>query len=75
MNFEDELKSLLCFHLEEHTSGRHLLQDLEEDDFARDVIAPQEGIKKSSFFEAINTRGLDQYNAELKCKIYLHAQC
>jgi len=61
MNFEDELKSLVYFHLEEHASGRHLLQVLEEDDFARDVIAPQEGIKKSSFFEAINSRGLDQF--------------
>lgn len=61
MNFEDELKALVYFHLEEHTSGRHLLQVLEEDDFAREVIAPQEGIKKSSFFEAINSRGLDQF--------------
>jgi len=61
MNFEDEIKSLVYFHLEEHTSGRHLLQVLEEDDFARDVIAPQEGIKKSGFFEAINSRGLDQF--------------
>jgi len=60
MNFEDQLDALIYFHLEEHTSGRHLLQDLEEDDFARNVIAPSEGIKKSSFFEAINTRGLEQ---------------
>lgn len=61
MNFEDKLKSLVYFHLEVHTSGRHLLQVLEEDDFAREVIAPQEGIKKSSFFEAINSRWLDQF--------------
>ena len=60
MNFEHQLKSLVFFHLEEHTSGRHLLQVLEEDDFARNVIAPPEGIKKSSFFEAINSRGLEQ---------------
>ena len=60
MNFEDQLDALIYFHLEEHTSGRHLLQDLEEDDFVRNVIAPSEGIKKSSFFEAINTRGLEQ---------------
>lgn len=60
MNFEDQLKALVFFHLEEHTSGRHLLQVLEEDDFAREVIAPPEGIKKSSFFEAINCRGLEQ---------------
>ena len=60
MTFQDQLDALIYFHLEEHTSGRHLLQDLEEDDFAHNVIAPSEGIKKSSFFEAINTRGLEQ---------------
>lgn len=60
MTFEDQLNALIYFHLEEHSSGRHLLQALEEDDFAREQIAPQEGIKKSSFFEAINTRGLEQ---------------
>ena len=60
MTFEDELNSLIYFHLEEHSSGRHLLQALEEDDFAREQIAPREGIKKSSFFEAINNRGLEQ---------------
>jgi len=60
MTFEDQLKALIFFHFEEHTSARHLLQVLEEDDFARDVIAPEEGIKKSSFAEAINSRGLEQ---------------
>lgn len=60
LNFEHQLKSLVFYHLEEHTSGRHLLQVLEEDDFAREVIAPPKGIKKSSFFEAINSRGLEQ---------------
>ena len=60
MNFEQQLKALVLYHLEEHSSGRHLLQVLEEDDFARNEIAPPDGIKKSSFFEAINTRGLEQ---------------
>lgn len=60
MEFEDQLKTLIYFHLEEHTSGRHLLQALKEDDFARENVAPEAGIKKSSFFEAINSRGLDQ---------------
>jgi len=60
MTFEDQLKALIFFHLEEHTSAQHLLQVLQEDDFARNAIAPEEGIKKSSFAEAINTRGLEQ---------------
>ena len=42
MTFDDQLKSRVFFHLEEHTSGQHLLQVLEEDDFARDVLSPQE---------------------------------
>lgn len=60
MNFEQQLKALIYYHLEEHSSGRDLLQELQEDDFARTEIAPPDGIKKSSFFEAINHRGLDQ---------------
>ena len=60
MNFEDQLKALIFFHLEEHVSGRHLIQVLKEDDFARENIAPTDGIEKSSFFEAINSRGLEQ---------------
>jgi hypothetical protein len=60
MTFEDQLKMLVFFHLEEHVSARHMLQVLEQDDFARENIAPEDGIKKSSFFEAINTRGLEQ---------------
>lgn len=60
MTFEDQLNALIYFHLEEYSSGRHLVQVLKEDDFARDNIAPKEGIEKSSFFEATNTRGLEQ---------------
>ena len=60
MTFEDQLKMLVFYHLEEHVSARHMLQVLEQDDFARENIAPQDGIKRSSFSEAINTRGLEQ---------------
>lgn len=60
MTFEDQLDSLIYYHLEEHSSAQHLLQALKEDDFARNNIAPKEGIEKSSFSEAINTRGLQQ---------------
>ena len=61
MSFEDHLKILIFFHLEEHTSARHLMQVLQEDELARNEIAPEEGIKKSSFSEATNTRGLEQF--------------
>jgi len=45
----------------EHTSGRHLIQTLQENDFARSTIAPRDGIQKSSFFEAMHERGLEQF--------------
>ena len=60
MTFEQQLKSLILFHLEEYKSARHLLQVLEQDDFARSCIAPAEGIGQSSYGEALNTRGLEQ---------------
>ena len=60
MDFEHQLKALIFYHLEEYSSGSHLVQALEEDDFAKKEIAPPDGIKKSSFSEAINHRGLEQ---------------
>jgi len=60
MSFEDQLNILVYFHLEEHRSGRHLLQVLKEEHFARQYIAPEGGIEKSSFFEDISSRGLKQ---------------
>ena len=38
MSFEDHLKALVYFHLQEHTSAQHLLQVLEEDDYARNIL-------------------------------------
>jgi hypothetical protein len=60
MIFEHQLKALIFYHLEGYSSGGHLIQALEEDDFAKKEVAPPDGIKKSSFFEAINHRGLEQ---------------
>jgi hypothetical protein len=60
MTFEDQLNALIYFHLEDHDSGRDLIKALKEDDFVREHIAPDGGIEKSSFFEAINSRGLEQ---------------
>ena len=60
MTFHDQLQALIYFHLMEYDSAREMLQAFEQDDFAKECVAPPEGIKKSSFFEAINTRGLEQ---------------
>jgi len=60
MTFEDQINILVYFHLEECHSGRHLLQVLKDDHFARRYVAPEKGIEKSSFFEDISSRGLEQ---------------
>jgi len=60
MSFEDQLKSLIYFHLQEHDSARHLVQDMKENDFARQNIASKGGISRSSYSEIINGRGLEQ---------------
>lgn len=33
---------------------------MEQNDFAKECVAPPKGIKKTAFFEAINTRDLEQ---------------
>lgn len=39
MTFEDQLNALLYFHLQEHKSARHLIQDLKENVFANPLMA------------------------------------
>jgi hypothetical protein len=60
LSFDDQLKALIYFHLEDFSSGRELIQALDQDNFAKECVAPPKGIKKSAFFEAINNRGLEQ---------------
>lgn len=60
LSFEDQFKALIYYHLQEFSSGRELLQALEQNDFAKECVAPPKGIKKSAFFEAVNNRGLEQ---------------
>ena len=60
LNFEDQLNALIYFHLQELDSCRGLVQNLAENEFAKQNIAPKEGISLSSFSEAINSRGLEQ---------------
>jgi hypothetical protein len=59
-SFEYHLKALIYLHLQEYESGRELLQVLEEDEFAKEYIAPPDGVGRSTFFEAMNTRALPQ---------------
>lgn len=72
MTLEDQVNILVYFHLEEHQSGRHLLQVLKDEHFAMQYIAPEGGIEKSSFFEDISSRGLEQM-LEVFQKLYATA--
>lgn len=67
LSFDDQLKALVYFHLQDFSSGRELIQALEQDNFAKECVAPPKGIKKTAFFEAINTRGLEQL-----CELFNH---
>ena len=60
MTFEHQLNALIWFHLQEHDSARHLVSDLNGNDFAKEFIAPDGGISRSGFSEAVNNRGLEQ---------------
>ena len=59
-------------HLGEHHSGCHLMQALKKNHFARQYVASEEGIQKSSFFEDISSREMEQM-AELFGKLYMRA--
>jgi len=69
MTFKDQLKALIFFHLEEHVSGRHLIQVLKEENFAHKNIAPEDGIEKSSFFNAIKVKEQQTNCTQKSCKI------
>ncbi len=56
MNMEQFLDILVYYHLIHPESGRCLIQELEQDSFAKTMIAPHDGVKKSSFFEAMHSR-------------------
>jgi hypothetical protein len=60
MNTEELLNILTYYHLQEFSSGRELIQALQEDDYARSMIAPAGGIKRSTFFDTVNDRGVEQ---------------
>ena len=67
MNTEELLNILTYYHLQEYSSGRELIQALQEDEYARNLIAPAGGIHRSTFFDTVNDRGVEQL---LYCLLY-----
>ena len=43
MTFEDQINALVYFHLQEHKSARHLIQDLKENIFAKEKYCSGRG--------------------------------
>lgn len=72
LDFKHHINALIYYHLEGFSSVRELIQNLKEDDFASLLIAPPDGIEKSSFAEANNNRGLKQL-IELFEELYVKA--
>ncbi len=60
MNTEELINILTYYHLQEFSSGTELIQALQEDDYARNFVAPAGGIKHSTFFDTVNDRGVEQ---------------
>jgi len=60
MNTEELLNILTYYHLQEYSSGRELIQALQEDEYARNLIAPAGGLRRSTFFDTVNDRGVEQ---------------
>lgn len=58
MNTEELINILTYYLLQEFTSGTELIQALQEDDYARQLVAPAGGIKHSTFFDTVNDRGV-----------------
>jgi hypothetical protein len=58
--FSDQVHSLVYFHAEEHTSARGLLEDLNDEKHPPLDGLPQAGVGRTTFCEAIHTRGLTQ---------------
>ena len=55
-DFENQLKTLVSYHLEEHISGHYLLQELAEEGFERSHVTSD--VKRSTLHEALSTLGV-----------------
>ncbi len=61
MNTEELLDILTYYHLQEFSSGSELIQALQEDDYARNLVAPAGGIINTQpSLIPVNDRGVEQ---------------
>lgn len=58
-SFDKQIKSLVYYHLNDYKSGREFLQATHESSLVKEVVSC-DGISKSTFFDAISSRGVEQ---------------
>lgn len=59
MTFDDQLKALIFFHLEEYSSASAMLQAFEQNDFARDASHLPRGSKRAPSSRRLTTVALN----------------
>lgn len=60
LHFSEQLYSLIYFHVEAFSSVRGMIEEINDPEFVPFCGLPQEGLARSTFSEAINSRGLPQ---------------
>lgn len=58
--FESQLKCLIYYHVEEHTSAKALLEEIQDSQAIKDILLPQTQLGESTFYEANSHRGAVQ---------------
>jgi len=58
--FETQLKCLIYYHVEEHTSAKALLEEIQDSQAIKDILLPQTQLGESTFYEANSHRGAVQ---------------
>jgi len=58
--FHNQIYTLVYFHAEEYSSGRALLEDVNDPEQSPPEGLPQDGLGRGTFFEALHSRGLAQ---------------
>ena len=57
MSFNDQLKALIYYHLQEYSSGSELLQALEQNDFAKACVTPARSLSDWPAVLTVSTGG------------------
>jgi hypothetical protein len=58
--FDKQIYTLIYFHCEEYSSGRALIEDINDPKQSPPEGLPEDGLGKSTFFESLHNRGLAQ---------------